>query len=103
VRKISILVAIAVLTLQNSGARANAPGPLDLFTLPHPALAATLTLAGMACLLLLAPTPLIGAPHPLKPRSKSWIWRDQPNFWPSRRATLAIFAMVTVGGALGMA
>ncbi|WP_028914007.1 hypothetical protein [Pseudorhodobacter ferrugineus] len=103
-RKMTLVLSAAGLSLLNSGARAESQ---DLGTwastiaAPQPATVAVLALIGMGFLVLLASTPLGTAsaktpPHRFK-------WPSLSGAWPSQRATLALFAMIAVGGSLGMA
>lgn len=100
-RKISLILSAGTLSLLNSGARAETGGfdaasAQHLFA-PHPAFVAVLALAGIACLLLMARTPLgdtVGG---------AVKWRRLPSFWPSRRTTFAILALVSITGSMGIA
>jgi hypothetical protein len=103
-RKISLILSTAALSLQNSGARAATEG-LGAWTsqpllAPHPALVAVLALVGMVYLLLMAHSPLGNAPSTW---TNTWKWRGLPNFWPSRRATFALLAFVAITGSMSMA
>lgn len=105
-RKISLILSAGALSLQNSGARA-ATDDLSVWTAhpmfaPHPGLVALLAIVGMACLLLMAHSPL-GQPSQGKTSGSGWKWRGLPSFWPSRRATFALMAFVAITGSMGMA
>jgi hypothetical protein len=101
-RKVSIILAASVLTLQNSGARAQSALTDAAHVMPPLSFVPLLVLAGMACLLLLAHAPLT-TPNSQTGTKTNWSRRSVPSFWPSQRATFAILAVVTVGGALGLA
>ena len=105
-RKISLILSTAALSLLNSGARAatddfGAWVTQPLLT-PHPAMVAILALVGMGFLVLLARTP-IGTPS-----ATPWKWPrlhrvGLPVLGLSQRNTFALLAMIAVSGSLGMA
>jgi hypothetical protein len=104
-RKISLIISTAALSLLNSGARAatddlGAWASQPLFA-PHPALVAILALAGMGFLVLLARAPIASSQS--SRRARSWTWPSLPIFWPSQRAFLALMAMIAVTGSMGLA
>jgi hypothetical protein len=110
-RKISLILSAAALSLLNSGARAatddfGAWVTQPLLT-PHPAMVAILALVGMGFLVLLARTP-IGTTPAMHPTATPWKWPrlhrvGLPVLGLSQRNTFALLAMIAVSGSLGMA
>lgn len=99
-RKISVLLATAALSLFNSGARAATEASAAHLLAPQAASVAILTLIGMGFLVLLARAPLGGPQRPRNPKA----WKPTlPAFWPTHRATFALLAIIAFTGSLGLA
>lgn len=100
-KKISLILTAAALSVQNSGARAasNDFGAwvAQPVAAPNPALVAVLALVGMAFLVLMARTPL-GAQSTSRLK-----WTGFLGHWPSQRTALGLLAMIAVSGSLGIA
>ncbi|MGB3280577.1 MAG: hypothetical protein WBA92_15420 [Pseudorhodobacter sp.] len=100
-RKISLALSTAALSLQNAGARAATDGfdtwVSEPFFAPHPALVAVLALVGMGFLLLMAHTPI------KFPRKTLWTSAAPFALWPTQRMAYGLLAMIAVSGSLGLA
>lgn len=99
--KIFLALSTAVLSLQNSGARA-ATGGFDTwvsqpFLAPHPAFVAVLALIGMGFLVLMAHTPIKVLPRTQRTTVTPFA------LWPTQRMAFGLLAMIAVSGSLGLA
>lgn len=104
-RKVSLILSAAALSLQNSGARAASqdlvawvPQPMAA---PQPALVAILALVGMGVLVLMTRTP--DEATLATPPASRFKWPNMLGVLPSHRAALTLFAMIAASSSLGMA
>jgi hypothetical protein len=99
-RKISVLLSTAALSLFNSGARAATETVDPRLLAPQPAFVAILALVGIGFLLLLARAPLSG---PQQPRRANPRKPALPAFWPTPRTGFALLAIAAITGSLSLA